>query len=352
MAAQTSVILPTANAADGIARRRMVVTGGRADLANRSAVAFMWGAGGSVIRIILQLVVQVALARLLGPQVYGVFALGVLVVGFASYFADFGLAYGLIQKLDASDDDIRFIWTWQCLLGAGVGATLLVLSGTLAQAFAKPEIQHVFAWLSVVCLLNALCAPSTNLLKKALDYRTIQFAQLSGYAIGYLGVGLPLALVGEGIHALVAAFVVQAAVVLAVQYAKVRHPVGLRFWVTGGTRMLGYGATVLATNLVNWLLSSADKLLVGRLFPAHVVGLYNTAFNFVNSPAAAAYGNLQSVSFAAGARLQDDPQALKSAFLRLLAAVMVVAFPLFAVLGVGAELAVTGIYGARWLDDK
>ena len=324
------------------------MNGDRDDLAVRSAVAFMWGTGGSIVRIFLQLGIQVALARLLGPAVYGVFAFGVLVVGLASYFADFGLAYGLIQKQNTTDDDVRFVWTWQCMLGVVIGALMFALAGPLAELFAKPETRPVFAWLSLVCMLNALTAPSTNLLKKTLDYRTLQVAQLAGYLAGYFCVGLPLALAGAEVSALIAAMVVQACVILVVQYARVRHPLGLRFWLPGGRAMLTYGATVLATNLVNWLLTSADKLMVGRLFPTHVIGVYSIAFNLVNAPAAAAYSNLQSVVFSAGARLQEDMQGLKSAFLRLLAAVIVGAFPLFALLAVGAGLAIDGIYGARW----
>lgn len=114
--------------------------------------------------------------------------------------------------------------------------------------------------------------------------------------------------------------------------------------------MLVYGAVVLATNLVNWVCSTADKVVVGRLFPVGVVGLYTTAYNFVNAPAGAVYVSLQSVVFSACARLQNDTEALRAVFLGLLCAVTLVAFPLFAVIGVGAEVVMEAVYGARWLE--
>ena len=58
------------------------------DLGKQSVIAFSWGAGGSVVKIILQLGIQVILARLLGPAEYGLFALGVIVVGLSGYFSD------------------------------------------------------------------------------------------------------------------------------------------------------------------------------------------------------------------------------------------------------------------------
>ena len=114
--------------------------------------------------------------------------------------------------------------------------------------------------------------------------------------------------------------------------------------------MLGYGLTVLGTNLVNWILNGADKILVGRIFPAYTVGLYTTAFNLVNSPSSALYGNLQSVVFSACARLQDNHDALREVFLRLLSVITLVSFPLFVIVGIGSEVVITAFYGDAWLE--
>ena len=62
------------------------------DLAGRSLTAFLWGAGGSIVKIILQFAAQVVLARLLGPTEYGLFALGVIVVGLQYIFFRHGLS--------------------------------------------------------------------------------------------------------------------------------------------------------------------------------------------------------------------------------------------------------------------
>lgn len=319
-----------------------------AGLARRGVVAFLWGSGGTAVRMVVQLGAQIVLARLLGPETYGLFALGVLVVGLGGYFADFGLAYGLIQKREVSDDDVRFVWTWQLALGLAVAAAVWAGATAIAAAFDKPAARGVFEALAAVCLLNAMAAPATNLLKKALDHRALQLAQLSAYVVGYVCVGIPLALAGAGILALTAAMLVQAAVAFLLLYAQCRHPLGLVFRTAGGLGMLRYGTTVLATNVVNWLLTSADKLVVGRLFPAQVVGLYTTAFNLVNAPAHAGYATTQSVVFAACARMQGDTMAMRELLRRLLAAVALLAFPAFAVLAMAAQIVVAAVYGPAW----
>jgi lipopolysaccharide exporter len=320
------------------------------DLGRQSAIAFLWGAGGSVIKIILQLGIQVILARLLGPAEYGLFALGVIVVGLGAYFSDLGLAYGLIQKQSVSVDDVRFVWTWQCILGVSVASAIFLSADLLTTFFSKPEAEFIFQWLSLVILINAFTAISTNLLKKSLNYKVLQIAHLSSYCLGFGCVGIPLAVAGFSGTSLVAAWLVQSITNLVILYSYVRHPLTFKLWTATGGHMLRYGATVFATNLINWALNNADKILVGRIFPASVVGLYTTAFNFVNSPSSTIYVNLQSIVFSAGARLQDDHEALRQIFLRLLSLITLVAFPLFMVIGVGSEFIIVTVYGHAWIN--
>lgn len=325
------------------------MTGVNHELAKKSITAFLWGTGGSFARIFLTLGTQIVLARLLGPTAYGLFALGVVVVMLSAFFADIGLAYGLIQKKEVCTDDVRFVWTWQCVLGLLVASTMYFSAESLTVFFAKPESKFIFQWLAIVCFFNSLAAPSTCLLKRDLNYKAIQLAQLASYFIGYVCVGIPLAILGHGSASLVASWLVQSTCNLLILYIKVRHPISIKLWIPDGKKMLQYGGTVFATNLINWVMTAGDKIFVGRIFPATTVGLYTTAFNLVNSPTNTIYGSLQSVVFSACTKLQGDQQALRNVFLRLLSLITLVAFPLFALLAVGANLAIVAIYGLPWI---
>ena len=320
------------------------------ELGRQGLSAFFWGAGGSIFKIILQLGTQAILARLLGPTEYGLFALGVIVVTLGAFFSDIGLAYGLIQKKLVSPNDIQFVWTWQCILGLSISSAIFFCAGMLASFFSEPDAEFIFQWLSLVILINALTAPATNLLRKNLNYKALQVSQLSSYFIGFGCIGIPLAIAGYDAASLVTAWLVHSVLNFIFLYLQVRHSLSFRLWSADGSFMLRYGATVLGTNLINWLLNMADKILIGRVFPAYTLGLYNTAFNLVYSPSYAIYGNLQSVVFSAGARLQDNHEALRAVFLHLLSLIILTAFPFFAIIGVGSEFVMVTVYGIEWLE--
>jgi O-antigen/teichoic acid export membrane protein len=319
-------------------------------LRQRSLSALFWGGGGTLMRIALQLGTQIALARMLGPAQFGLFAIGAVVVGFANFFSDVGIAYSLIQKPQVSPLDLRFVFTWQVVLGLLVTACVALLSGPIAGGLGDPLAQPVVAALAVVCLINALMAPALNLLKRTLDFKRIQAANLLGYGLGNVLVGIPMALAGAEVWALVAAWLVQACVTLLVLYGGARHPLRPLFWFDGGRQIVGYGSTVLATNITNWLIGSIERVVIARLFAAREVGLYTTAYNLLFSPVAAVLGVVQPVFFAAGSRVAVDPARIVRNFLALTALAAALVLPVFASIAAIAPTFVAALYGPAWHD--
>lgn len=321
-------------------------------LAARSISAVFWGAGGTVVRMLLQIGSQVVLARLLGPTEYGVFAIGTLVITFSLFFADVGLAYGLIQKPSVTERDIRFVFTWQILLGGSVAAMVAAAAGPIASFFGEPRAVDVVRALSLLCLINALAAPATNLLKRDLNYRSLQLGQIVSYFVGFVLVGIPLALSGHAVWSLVAAWGVQAMLAGVIAYAQVRHPLRLLFWYEDARGQGAYGGVVFATNLLNWFIANIDRTIVGRVLPSRDMGLYSQTYNLLYSPSASLLGVVQPVFFSAASRAaeRDGQAASRRAFLALLGGVALFVTPVFVATAVLAEPFVLTLYGEKWRD--
>lgn len=310
--------------------------------------AVMWGAGGTLTRVTLQFCVQVMMARILGPEPYGIFAIGAIVVSFSGYFSDIGIAYGLIQKREILDEDVRFVVTWQLLIGSMVTFGVYQGSEQVAAFFREDASGIVVKVLAVICLLNALAAPSLNLLKRDLDFRRIQIAQSASYVVGYVLCGIPLALAGAQVWALVAAWIVQASVSLVLLYGAVRHSLRPLVWCVDARRLAAYGLTVLATNLTNWMINNVDRVIVGRIFSGRDIGLYVTSYNTLFNPTISVLGIVQPVFFSASARISEDRPRVEAAYRSLLAAVSLFMLPVFAGLSVVSGTFVVALYGPEW----
>lgn len=320
------------------------------NLGNRSLSAFFWGAGGSFARIVLQLCTQIALARILGPEQYGLFAIGAIVVSFSNFFSDIGIAYGLIQKAEVNSSDLRFVFTWQLIIGSLVTLAVAAFSQPIAEFFGEPNAHEVVFALAVVCLLNALAAPSNNMLKRNLDFKRIQIAQLTGYIGGYIVIGLPLALAGAQVWALVVAWVAQASIVFFMLYFSARHSLRPLFWYADAKSLSGYGALVLITNITNWTIGNIDRVIIGRFFSGREIGLYATTYNLLQSPTSSLLGVIQPVFFSASSRLVDDKTKIVNGYYALLSAVCLCVFPIFAAVSSVAETFVLTVYGEKWIE--
>lgn len=321
----------------------------RTNLSSKGISAVFWGGFGSALRALLQIITQIILARLLGPSEYGIFAIASIILSFSKFFSDIGISYGLIQKKTIDDEDIKFVFTWQVILGAAVSLGVFFLAAPLSHFFNEPRVVPVIQVASVICFITALASLSMNLLKRELDFKSIQAAQVISYIVGYIVIGIPLALIGEQVWALIVAFISSELMNLILMYRKSRHPIGIILWNRNESYLIVYGVRVFMTNILNWIISNVDRVIIGRVFQTAEIGLYSLSYNLVSNPALTLITVIQSALFSTSARVQDDFDRLRKALLTMMGVVTLVLFPVFVGIAVASDTILQALYGNAWL---
>ncbi len=317
-------------------------------LGQPGVIAVKWSVFSTGARFLLQLVAQVILARTLGPEIFGVFAIGMVVLTFAAFASGFGFSWSLLQRVTLRDEDVRFAWTWQVIVGLMTMLAVYFLAPFFADYFNEPRSQPVIEWLSVACLLSAAASPATYLLQRDLNFRAVGLIQIVSYALGYLVVGVPMALLGWGSTSLVAALLVQASVLLVASYVLKPHALRPLFWYHDAASAVGTGRAVFFTNIVNWLLNNLDRVFIGRMLNSQALGLYNLAYNLATMPNSLLLGALQPAFLAAGARLHSELSRLGRAYIQMVATVFVLGFPAFVFMALISPDLVRLLYGSQW----
>ncbi len=266
----------------------------------------------------------------------------------AIFFADIGIAYGLIQRKQVTDLDIRYVFTWQMIIGALVSFAVAVLSGPLAELFKEPRAEHVLIAMAPICFIQAATAVSLNLLKRNLDFKTLQICQGLGYLVGYLMVGVPLALAGWQVMSLVIAWLVQSIVTFFLLFSRVKHPTKPLINHPDAKSMTGFAFKVLATNITNWMISNIDRVVVARHYPSIAVGLYTTPYNLMYTPTTTLMGVIQPVMYSACSKVQGDRQRISDAYLILVAAICLFIMPIFFTIAMIADTFILSLYGEEW----
>lgn len=316
-------------------------------LARKSLSAALWNYGGNAIQLALQFSIGVILARLLGPEAFGLVAIALFLVGLGQLFADFGFSAAIIQARELDDRDVDFVFTMQVLSGALLTGAGFALAGPIAAFFHEPEAVRVIRWMALIFVIRALGQTSVAMLSRELRFRAVQIGSVTGYVSGYVAVGLPLAFSGYGVWSLVAAQLVQSSmtVVMAlVQAGRLPRP-----RLGGGQRALyHFGQQVILANLGSWTISNADSFIVGRVAGVAPLGLYNRAMNLAGVPMGAMVSGLQGVLFATVSRTQDDPGKVRKILLACIAAFILSAGSVLLAVAATSATVMTALYGARW----
>jgi O-antigen/teichoic acid export membrane protein len=306
-----------------------------------------WNYLGAIIRALIQLLAQIVLARLLGPAEFGYYALCFMVVGIGYLFAELGLSAALIQNNSLSNNDIQRAWTILLVSGLIISGLLATFAEQLAFLLGNPEAASYLRFASIPLFIQVITSITLALLRKALDFKRIQLAQLTGMIIGQIFVGFTLALILHTAWAMLLAWVAQLLISWVLMFIKVRHTLIPR-WPQSSNHLSAFGIRVLTANVANWSIENIDNLLVARLFGARALGFYSVSYNLVRYPTNHLVTALQAVLFPTTAAVQNDQHALRTAYLASLSLVAIVTMPVFISGAVLAEPLILVLYGVEW----
>lgn len=313
-------------------------------------------ARGGVFLLLRQIVVTlvnigggVALAHLLVPGEYGVYAVVILLASFGSSVGDLGLGASLIrQEMEPTRKEIAQVFTAQVGLGTGLAVAIWCLAPTAASWYSSRYVTPgLLRWASPVVLLLALRTVPSCLLDRHLQFgrvaavETLQVLLFNGLAIagaaaGWGGSALPVALFCQTLVGSVLLWVLK----------PVR--VGLTLDYEGMSERMRFGLFFQASSVVSYFKDAISPLLIGLLLGSAAVGLTEWAETYATY-CLLAMMILQRVYLPMFARLHDSPESLRRGLEVVIRLGNVVVAPL-AVLSVA--LAVPGvrlIFGAKWV---
>jgi PST family polysaccharide transporter len=309
--------------------------------------ALRWNFLGNLARSLSQFLIGVILARLLGPEPFGIVALAWMVVGLGRLVADLGFGAALVQRATLSEADLRYVFTVQMGLALLLTATGWLSADAIAAYFHKPQAAPVLRAMLLLFVIECPGQTAAAMLRRELNFKRVQQVAIASYLIGYPLVGLPCAFLGYGAWSLVAAQLTQSLLQTCLMLRGT--PVPMKpCWHADTQGIAGFGMKVTAANLSSWAISNLDTTFVGRAFGVAELGLYSRAWSLLNMPMSMITACFQGVLFAACSREQDDTGRLKTIFLETSTAVAMVSVPLFATAAAVPATLILGVYGSKW----
>lgn len=286
------------------------------------------------------------LVALLGPEEFGLIAMGLAFVSLIQVVLEQGISTAIVQRerMDARYLDAA-LWlnlAW-CALLAGVA---IALSGWWASVNDTAQLQDVILALSALFPLWGLMIVPMALLQRDSRFKELAVAwNLAALGGGLVGVGAALA--GAGVWAFVAQQVVMEAIAVAVMWFVVRWRPRLAFSRPHARELLRFSSSVFVANMGGFVNRRADTLLLGVFFGPAAVGLYRLADRIVDLALEFTMRPVGAIALPHFSRLQSDPEGLREGVEKCLRLTVVAAVPALAVVAATSDFLI-GAFGPEW----
>lgn len=318
------------------------------NLTRKSFAGTGWTTLATAGRLVLQLLSVAVLARLLGPDSYGLMGMAALLLNFLVNFRDLGTAAAIIRLPEVSHRLLCSLFWVNMALGL-LFTVIVVLSAKLvALFFHEPRLVGVLQMLSLSFLLTAAGIVQNAILAREMSFGKIAAADLASAVAGYL-VALPCAFAGFGVQSLIFANIVNCIVASAIYWALCPWRPTLEFDLAEIRSVRSFSLNFSGFGLINYFGRNADNIIVGKYLGEVQLGYYQMAYNLMMYPIQNVTGVISQVLLPAFSRIQDDDERFRSAYVRSCMLIGLITFPLIAGLGVVADPFVRTVLGAKWI---
>jgi len=318
------------------------------DLENTTLRGFQWSLLGRIGRVAAHFLTGIVLIRLLEPSDFGLIAMITVVVNFVLMLICLEVEAGLIQLKEVAERHLSTVFWFSLGVGLVTTSVFALGSGVLAGFYGEPDLIEPARFLSLLFLIQTLQIVPRALASRALAFKRLAVVDTVATLVAAVG-SISLALTGFGIWSLVADLLITQALVALLFWATCSWRPQAVFAAGALSELRAFSLPLWGTRLSNYWERNIDDLLIGRQLGDVALGVYNRAYAIMLFPLTNLSQTFSKVLFPSFSVIRDDPERIRSLYLRATRLVAVLVFPVCAGLIATAESLVTVLFGAQWL---
>ncbi len=296
---------------------------------------------------IVQFGISVMLARLIMPDQFGMIAMLTVFMSVASCFINSGLGDALYRKKDRTQTDCSTVFWFSFVVSIICYWILFFCAPLVSDFYDMPQLTAVLRVSALTIIIGTLAGIHRMFLSLELDFKTQAKFSIIGLIISG-SVGVVLAYKGFQVWALVFQNLVATIVPTILIILKVKWHPSLEFSRQSFKEFFAFGSKLLGSSLLNQLYSNIYSIVIGKVYHASDLAFYNRAHNLAALTSSMPTGVLQSVTYPLLVRLQDDDEAMKSAYRRIIRLCGFIIFPLCLGVGAVAHPLINVLYTKVW----
>lgn len=290
------------------------------------------------------------LARLLLPADYGAMTAVLLVIGLINQITVIPFGDALTQRKGDIESYLDPLWTFE-IMRSVVCALFLFLVGDMSADFfhLSGSTASLMRFSGLLILIPAFANARQIFFFKELDFKKVFLRDVVSQII-FVVTAVAFALFFQASPwALFVGYAAQYFSGVLMGFILYPVPPKLSFHLYRLKDLLGYSKWSYGQDLMNFLSSQIDKVVVGRLLSPNELGLYAKAKDLSSTATSIVFSIFDKVGFAAFSKVQDRMEKVHEGFLKSVDVIVIGALPITMMLLLEGGAIVQIFLGTSWL---
>lgn len=317
-------------------------------LKDQTVKGVYWSSAENVITVGITFVVGLVLARLLGPEEYGLIGIITIFISVFNSIVDSGFSNALIRKKEVDNLDYNTIYITNLVFSVILFIVLFLIAPAISVFFNSPQLIPLTRVMGGVLIINAFSIIPRTVLVRQLDFKTqAKVSFIASIVSGVIGIGMALS--GCGIWSLVGQQLSRQLLNSLLLWIWCHWRPQIEFSFIRFKELFNFGWKLLVSGLIDTIWKEIYQVVIGKVYSPSTLGQYTRAQQFASVFSSNLTFVVQRVSFPALSQMQDDKLRLKLAYKRIIKVTMFVSFVLMLGMVGSAKQMVQVLVGDQWL---
>lgn len=291
---------------------------------------------------------SIYLARILGPEEFGLLGMITVFVSLGTALVDSGLQTSLIRHKEADSEDYNSVFFLNIALSLVAYLCIYLAAPPIAQFFNQPVLINIVRVYCLGFILSAFSVVQVAVLMKEFKFKQIVYYNIPSTLIGIV-IGVVLGLNGFGIWSVI--YMYLSAQFMYVVFLWIFSDWSPRLQVSKAKMRFHFtfGYKLLLSTVLNATFSNIYNVIIGKLFPVKILGFYDRANTFNQYPVTVLTSVVSKVFYPLLSSLKDDQPRISKVFKQLLQLTFFITAPLMLGAAAIAEPLIKLVLGDQWL---
>jgi PST family polysaccharide transporter len=307
----------------------------------------MWMFAGNWTEQILNLIIFVIIARLLGAESFGLAMMAIVVAVFAEFLVRDSISDALISLEQLDRGHIDAVFWFLNIFAVFIVLAVVSLADTVSVIYDEPRVADLLRSLSPTVLLVALSGVPVAMLRRQLKFRLLAMRATAGMILGG-AVGITMATMEYGAWSLVGQRLVQVSVnSIIVWIAQPWRPAllpSLRHF----QEIRDFGSKMIGVRAAEFFSFQAPSLVIAGFLGPTQFGYYTLALRVVEMLSVFLIVPIRFVAQPVFAMLRSDEAGARELLRDTTLLTALITFPTFAGLAAVAPSVILQVFGPGW----